>query len=289
MKHAKISMVKVNMKPLDINPPTRPLRPIHPQTLHSLLSLAAENRAEKIPAAISRAVSNILHAEISFLISIPDDDGNITIFEGFNLALEETVPGKIIPSNKKQLISEKLKISQPYWNNDPEDVSAFFSNNSGKVKSTVLMCPVITTQREPIGGIMLLSPFSHRVWYNQDLIQLTAVVDTIAHILQRVDYIATLEEKISKSTTEKLLQITREIPSEKVNMEISLPPEKDIFSPKTKMGRIFQHSKNQPFYDIEAAMLLDEVSYLSSDLELIKEKTTSINGKEAPEIGGTNG
>ena len=55
------------------------------------------------------------------------------------------------------------------------------------------------------------------------------------------------------------------------------------------MGRIFQHSKNQPFYDIEAAMLLDEVSYLSSDLELIKEKTTSINGKEAPEIGGTNG
>ena len=196
MKRAKSSLVKVNMKPLDINPPTRPLRPIHPQTLHSLLSLAAENRAEKIPAAISRAVSNILHAEISFLISIPDDDGNITIFEGFNLALEETVPGKIIPSNKKQLISEKLKISQPYWNNDPEDVSVFFSNNSGKVKSTVLMCPVITTQREPIGGIMLLSPFSHRVWYNQDLIQLTAVVDTIAHILQRVDYIATLEEKI---------------------------------------------------------------------------------------------
>ena len=66
------------------------------------------------------------------------------------------------------------------------------------------MCPVITTQREPIGGIMLLSPFSHRVWDNQDLIQLTALVDTIAHILQRVDYIATLEEKLSQSTAEKL-------------------------------------------------------------------------------------
>jgi hypothetical protein len=55
------------MKPLNINPPTKPLRPIHPQTLHSLLSLAAENRPEKIPAAISRAVSNITHAEICFI------------------------------------------------------------------------------------------------------------------------------------------------------------------------------------------------------------------------------
>jgi hypothetical protein len=289
MKHAKSSLVKVNMKPLDLNPPTRPLRPIHPQSLHSLLSLAAENRAEKIPAAISRAVSNILHAEICFLFSIPDDDGNITIFEGFNLALEETIPGKIVPSSKKPLIAEKLKISQPYWNNDPEDVSAFFADNSGKVKSTVLMCPVITTQREPIGGIMLLSPFSHRVWNNQDLIQLTAMIDTIAHILQRVDYIATLEEKLSQATTEKLLQTSRESQSVKVNMEIPLPPEKEIIAPKTKMGRIFQQSKNQPFYDIEAAMLLDEVSHLSSDLELLKDKTIGVNGKETSVIGGKDG
>jgi hypothetical protein len=151
------------------------------------------------------------------------------------------------------------------------------------------MCPVITTQREPIGGIMLLSPFSHRVWNNQDLIQLTAMVDTIAHILQRVDYISTLEEKLSQATTEKLLQTTREIQSVKVKMEIPLPPEKEIIAPKTKMGRIFQQSKNQPFYDIEAAMLLDEVSHLSSDLELLKDKTIGVNGKETPVIGGKDG
>ncbi len=277
------------MKPLNINPPTKPLRPIHPQTLHSLLALAAENRPEKIPAAISRAVSNITHAEICFLISIPDDDGNITLFEGFNLAVEEMIPGKIIQSSKKQLIAEKLKISQPYWNNDPEDVTIFFTNSSDKVKSTVLMCPVITTQREPIGGIMLLSPFSHRVWDSQDLIQLTALVDTIAHILQRVDYIATLEEKLSQSTAEKILLTTRETPVAKVNIDVTLPTEKDVFIPKTKMGRIFQQSKNQPFYNIEAAMLLDEVSYLSSDLALVKDKPTQFSGNVTPVIGVTDG
>ena len=69
---------------------------------------------------------------------------------------------------------------------------------------------MITTQREPIGGIMLLSPFSHRIWYNQDLIQLTAVVDTIAHILQRVDYIATLEEKLSNRPLKNSSKSTRE-------------------------------------------------------------------------------
>jgi hypothetical protein len=104
-----------------------------------------------------------------------------------------------------------------------------------------------------------------------------------------VDYIATLEEKLSKSTTEKLLQTTRDIQSAKVKVEIPLPPEKEIFIPKTKMGRIFQQSKNQPFYDIEAAMLLEEVSYLSSDLELFKDKTTGVNGKETTVIGGKDG
>jgi hypothetical protein len=277
------------MKPLNINPPTKPLRPIHPQTLHSLLALAAENRPEKIPAAISRAVSNITHAEICFLISVPDDDGNITLFEGFNLAVEEMIPGKIIQSSKKHLIAEKLKVSQPYWNNDPEDVTIFFTKSADKVKSTILMCPVITTQREPIGGIMLLSPFSHRIWDSQDLIQLTALVDTITHILQRVDYIATLEEKLSQSTAEKLLLTTREHTGSKVNIEVSVPTEKEVFIPKTKMAKIFQQSKNQPFYDIEAAMLLDEVSHLSSDLALIKDKPTQFTGNITPTIGVTDG
>jgi hypothetical protein len=289
MNHAKLSMVKVNMKPLNINPPTKPLRPIHPQVLHSLLALAAENRPEKIPGAISRAASNILHAEVCFLISIPDDEGNITIFEGFNLATEEMIPGTVIPSSKKKLIAEKLKISQPYWNNDPEDVTIFFSTNSAKVKSTVLMCPVITSQREPIGGIILLSPITYRVWDNHDLIQLTALVDTIAHILQRVDYIATLEEKLSQSTAEKILRATRDIPSSPVNVVVPPTPEKISSIPKTKMGRIFQQSKNQPFYHIEAAMLLDEISYLSSDLENFKNKITGENGNKSPVNGGMNG
>jgi hypothetical protein len=289
MKHAKSPMVKVIMKPLNINPPTKPLRPIHPQVLHALLALAAENRPEKIPGAISRAASNILHAEVCFLISIPDDDGNITVFEGFNLATEEMIPGNVIHSSKKNLIAEKLKISQPYWNNDPEDVTIFFSKNSAKVKSTVLMCPVITSQREPIGGIILLSPFSYRVWDNLDLIQLTGLVNTITHILQRVDYIATLEEKLSQSTTQKILRATRDNPSLQKHVEVSPPPEKASLVPKTKMGRIFQQSENQPFYHIEAAMLLDEVSYLSSDLENIKNKITVDNEDKSSANGGMNG
>jgi len=72
-----------------------------------------------------------------------------------------------------------------------------------KQKATVCMCPLITTLREPIGGIILLSPFSHRVWVKEDLIQLTAMVDSIARILQRVDYLASLEEKLAQATAPK--------------------------------------------------------------------------------------
>ncbi len=270
----------------DINPPTTPSYPVPPRTLHTLLSLAAENRPEKIPAAISRAIANTLRAEICFLVSVPDNEGNITIFEGFNLVAEEMLPGSTISEKYKPIISEKLLISQPYWNNDPEDVSKFIQNSPVKMKSPILMCPVTTTHREPIGGVILLSPFSHRTWNSNDLIQLTAMVDTVAHILQRVDYIATLEEKLTQSTKEKLYQSSSESKKQQSIPETVFEPEEPVIVPTTRMGRIFQQSKNQPFYDIEAAMLLDEVTYLIQDLDKVKVSTQLTDEDYKKAIGG---
>ena len=270
----------------DIDPPTTPSYPVPPRTLHTLLSLAAENRPEKIPAAISRAIANTLRAEICFLVSIPDEEGNITIFEGFNLVAEEILPGSTISDKYKPIISEKLLISQPYWNNDPEDVSKFIQNSPVKMKSPILMCPVTTTHREPIGGVILLTPFSHRTWNSNDLIQLTAMVDTVAHILQRVDYIATLEEKLAKSTKEKLYQSSNESKKQQSIPETVVKLEEPIMVPTTRMGRIFQQSKHGPFYDIEAAMLLDEVTYLIQDLEMVKVGTQLTDEDFNKAVGG---
>lgn len=258
----------------DTDTPTTPIKPVSPRTLHSLLTLAAENRPEKIPAAISRAISNTLRAEICFLVSTPDQNGNITIFEGFNLVEEAILPGCLISAKEKPLIAEKLQISQPYWNNDKEDVSGFFLDKPGKITATILMCPVITMQREPIGGVLLLSPYTHRMWNSQDLTQLTAMVDAVAHILQRVDYIATLEEKLARSTAVRLQQTSSEMTAVQKETPPIIQPIDEI-EPTTKMGRIFKQSKNQPFYEIEASMLLDEVTYLNSDLENVKGKTQS--------------
>ena len=191
-----------------LRPVVKPANVIPARTLHSLLSLAAENRSAKIPAAISRAVANAMQAEVCYLISVPDAKGNITVFDGFNLAEEATLPGCVISSSAKPALANKLLNSQPYWNNDLEDVSCFITEAPVKQKATICMCPLITTQREPIGGILLLAPFSHRVWVKEDMIQLTAMVDSIARILQRVDYLASLEEKLAKATARQDPRIT---------------------------------------------------------------------------------
>ena len=177
MNHANICKDIMPISRSILRPLVKPASVVPARTLHSLLSLAAENRSAKIPAAISRAVANTMQAEVCYLISIPDAKGNITVFDGFNLKEEAILPGCIITSSVKPAFADKLLHSQPYWNNDLEDVSCFNSNSTMKQKATVCMCPLITTQREPIGGIILLSPFSHRVWVKEDLIQLTAMVD----------------------------------------------------------------------------------------------------------------
>lgn len=173
------------------------------RTLHSLLSLAAENRSLKIPSAIARAVANTMQAEVCYLISVPDPKGSITVFEGFNLYTEEILNGLLFPAAEKPALSHKITSSQPYWNNDLEDVTVFFSSKKEILKGTVCMCPLITAQREPIGGILLLSPYKQRIWNTQDLVQLTSMVDAIARILQRVDYMASLEEKLAQATAVK--------------------------------------------------------------------------------------
>jgi hypothetical protein len=261
------------------------------RTLHSLLALAAENRSEKIPAAIARAVANTMQAEICFLISIPDAEGNITVFQGFNLPAEEILHGGLVSSTSKPALADKLKTSQPYWNNDLEDVSGFIGKRTDKVKATVCMCPLITTQNEPIGGIILLSPFSHRVWNRQDLVQLTAMVDTITRILQRVDYVASLEEKLTQAIeqhTEKpdvnqLSQLPQK--SDDVKSRILTDTAKNSL-PAGKMTADGERSGDQSRAEIEQGKIHGKVSDLIDDFQKVNSQPNLAAANPAPATGG---
>lgn len=264
---------------------------VPPRALHSLLSLAAENHSAKIPTAIARAVANTMLAEVCFLISIPDRKGNITVFEGFNLSSEEMLEGCSISSSSKPALADKLKTSQPYWSNEPVDVSDFFSHGSKKIMATICMSPLITAQREPIGGIILLSPFSHRVWNRQDLIQLTAMVDTIARILQRVDYLASLEEKLAQLTA---THTTKPNAGEQSDLLESHLPEKEqaltsttaeiSTGPDAETGD--EQSVSQIRNEVEHGWQPEKVSDLISDYQKLQDQPKQAASNLAVATGG---
>ncbi len=167
--------------------------------MHAFLALAAENRPDKIPQAIARAVAHAMLADTCYLISAPEN-GEVTCFDGFNRVKEENLSGFIFPADQFPEIAASLTTLNPIIINDPsqtEITSQHILSILGQVRAAPsCLMPVISPDGTPLGGLLLISPFSGRQWLESDLTQLTAMSDSIAKILQRVLYLADLEEQL---------------------------------------------------------------------------------------------
>lgn len=176
-----------------------------PKTIHAFLVLAAENQPSKIYPALSRVIANTMMADVVYLLSMPDADGSINIHEGFDYQNEEILHGAVIERQSVPGLWESLNSGQSMrlvlGNDDLLQLPALAQVLSIPEPAALLLVPILTPTQDPVGGIILLSPYSRKEWTFQDQIYLTAMVDSVASVLHRMDYIQELEEK-SKSSAE---------------------------------------------------------------------------------------
>lgn len=158
-----------------------------PKTLQTMLTLAAELDGEKINQQISRSVSQALLADLCFLIYITEDKNVLHIASGYDLIREENLDGGMMSKESVPTLASAvlrgraLRLPASGTSSDMKGLGDMLGlANPGNM----LVVP-INSEKGPIGSLMLLSPYSNRLWSADDQTFVATIATAFVPIVER--------------------------------------------------------------------------------------------------------
>ena len=174
-----------------------------PKTFHALMALASEDDATKIGQALTRGVAQAMLADLCFLVMVAEDK-NLTITCGYDLIREENLGGTSINKDAIPLLTNAIQRGRPL--RLPASSTSSDLKGLGQVLGLsgpghLLSIPISSAEGNPLGSILILSPYSNRLWSAEDQTYLTNVAPLFLPILERAK-----RNNTQKLETENALQ-----------------------------------------------------------------------------------
>ncbi len=173
-----------------------------PKTFHALMSLAAENDLEKIGQDLTRGIAQAMLADLCFLITLGDDK-SLVIASGYDLIREEYLGGTSVDRDSIPLLANAIQRGRPL--RLPASSTSSDLKGLGQILSLtnpghLLSVPIASREHGPVGGILILSPYSNRLWSAEDQTYLSNVSTLFVPILERGHQATSLEIAREQST-----------------------------------------------------------------------------------------
>jgi signal transduction histidine kinase len=169
-----------------------------PKTFHALLGLAGESATDKLSQSITRAIAQTMLADLCFLIYLTDNNNQMQIASGYDLIREENLESGSLNNTVIPMLANALQRGRPLrlpsssTSADIKGLSDLLGlTNPGHLMSV----PIVTPDKEPLGGVLLLSPYSNRLWSAEDQAFLTNIAISLVPIIQRGQRMSSLEIK----------------------------------------------------------------------------------------------
>lgn len=169
-----------------------------PKTFHALLALAAESTAEKVSQAITRAIAQTLLADLCFLIYLTDNNNQMQIASGYDLIREENLDGGSMNKNMIPMLTNAIQRGRPLRlpsSSTSADIKGLSDLLGLSSPGHLMSVPIVTPDKDPIGGVLVLSPYSNRLWSAEDQAFLANIAISLVPIIQRGQKMNTLEQK----------------------------------------------------------------------------------------------
>jgi len=177
-----------------------------PKTFHALLALAAETDPDKINEAITRGIAQTLLADLCFLIYLTDNKDELAITSGYDLIREENLEGTSMERSAIPMLTNAIQRGRPLRlpaSSTSADIRGLGEllglSNPGHMMSV----PIMTPEKESLGGLLVLSPYSERAWRTEDQAFLSNISTALVPIIRRSQRISAIEQK-QKETEEVL-------------------------------------------------------------------------------------
>ncbi|MGZ6346219.1 MAG: ATP-binding protein [Anaerolineales bacterium] len=168
-----------------------------PKTLHALMTLAAEVKSIKIGFALTRAIAQAILADLCFLVTLTEDK-SLYIACGYDLIREENLEGAPIQKDAIPLLANAIQRGRPLRlpaSSTSSDLKVLGQMLNLSNPGNLLSVPIITPDGVPVGGILILSPYSNRLWSAEDQEYLTNVSPLYIPILDRVKRASRMESE----------------------------------------------------------------------------------------------
>jgi signal transduction histidine kinase len=194
-----------------------------PKTFHALLALAAESTAPKVNQAITRAIAQTMLADLCFLLYLTDNKNQIMVANGYDLIREESLEGGHLNKNMIPMLvnsiqrGKALRMPASSTSADIKGLSDFLGlQNPGHL----LEVPIVTPEKDTIGAVILLSPYSNRLWSAEDQAFLANIAAALVPITQRSQKMSTLEQADEKARQTLSAAQNRIVELEKQNADL---------------------------------------------------------------------
>jgi len=167
-----------------------------PKTLQSLLVLAAEIDAAKINQFIARSVAQAVLADLCFLIYVGEDKNTLFIATGYDLIREEHLEGGLMNKDTVPMLANAVLRGRPL--RLPASTTSSDLKGLGDLlglpnPGNLLNVP-IPSDKGTYGSILLLSPYSNRLWNADDQTFLSSIATSFVPIVERGRRIAEVEQ-----------------------------------------------------------------------------------------------
>ena len=169
-----------------------------PKTFNSLFNLAAESETDQVGPNITRVIAQSMLADLVFLILI-DNEKKLNIACGYDLIREEVLDGAVIDKESIPLLSNAIlrgrALRLPAGNNS-EDLQGLGQIIGLSNPGNAMTIPIESSKRgSAIGSILLVSPYSNRVWSADDQSFLANISSLIVPIMARSQNMAGLSRE----------------------------------------------------------------------------------------------
>ncbi len=189
-----------------------------PKTFQSLINLAAASTSDKICQNLTRSIAQAMLADLCFLVTLGEDK-NLTITCGYDLIREESLGGTSVVHNSIPLLANAVHRARPLRmpaSSTSTDMKGLGQTLGLSSVGHLLCVPIASHERGPVGAILILSPYSNRLWTADDQIYLTNVSALLLPVLERGEQVTVLERERemahqeTRTAQEELQEIRRQ-------------------------------------------------------------------------------
>ena len=187
----------------------------------SWLQLAAETNPTKICKSLAQFVAQSTHADICLFVSLSNEQQKLLIECGFDQVNCRDINITELDQISVPVLANAIKANRLQWlavdfNNSP-DLSTLGKTIKINKPTDVLIIPINTSADKP-GSIMLLSPYSKKVWSSEEQSILLSMTGTISKVLNRQDTI-TDDQSLVKRKDDEVSNLLQQLNQQQIEKQ----------------------------------------------------------------------